>query len=838
MRANKRENSKHIYRKYLPKINHNTTAILISTLLLAITTSSKGQVQITEWLYSGTDGEFIEFTNTGDTAVDMTGWSFSDKSEVPGVIDLSGFGTVEPGESVILTEAEASVFASAWNLGGTKIIGGLTENLDRNDQINLYNADGLLEDHLVYGDSDYPGTPRARYASCNIPDADYDLTMAQVDWKLATERDSFGSQVSTGGDIASPGRIIGYALSDYDMDGDVGVSDFATFVSCFTGTDESYEPLLAEISLSPDTNGIIAADADADYDVDLIDFAVFANCFSGEGNRAATLCGCSIDEDTATEIILNVDTININGTNVTADGTTATITGPGKYIISGSLSDGQIIVNSEDEGLVEIVLADAEISNSTSAAIYVMEASFTSLILADGTENYLSDGQTYIYSDATVDEPGSCIFSKDSMAISGGGELDIYGNYNDAIVSKDKLVIYGGTINAVSVDDGIRGKDCLLVYDGDISINCEGDGLKSDNEDDPNMGYICIAGGSLNINSGSDGISAETDIIISDGDISIISGGGHTAAINSDISSKGIKGLETVTIDGGTLSLNCADDAIHSNNAITINSGSFTIASGDDGVHADSTLELNGGTMYITSCYEGLEAAVITINDGYVNVVSSDDGINVAGGTDGSGGTDPWQPPHMGGGIPGDPGDPGDPSTGGDYFLYINGGYIVVNATGDGLDANGNIEITGGTILVNGPTADNNNAVDFDGTCNISGGTLVAVGSSQMAQALSNSSTQRSIKITYNQTQATGTLLHIQNSTTGEEIVTFASEKYYKSCVFSSPALVAGASYKLYSGGSSTGTENDGLYLGGDYTPGTLKTTFTTSNIATNLSVY
>ena len=820
-----------IYKYFRTGIIHVRNMLMIG-LIAFIVNKASGQIVITEWMYSGANGEFVEFTNIGSSPIDMTGWSYDDKSEMPGAVDLSGFGIVDSGESVILTEAAATDFEAAWGISGIKIIGGVDTGLGRNDQINLFDSSGTKVDQLSYGDEDNPGTPRTQYVSCSIPAADYSETTAQMNWVLSSKGDMFGAKVSAGGDIASPGRVVGYALSDYDMDGDVGLSDLITFISCFTGVGISYDPLPDGCELSLDEYGLVPVDADKDYDIDLYDFGVFASCYSGEGNPAEPLCGCSFEMPIATNIIFNGDTITVDGTGVIVEGTIATINMPGAYTISGTLNDGQLAVNSPDTGLVEVILNGVNMSSSTSAPINVIDASFTSIVLADGSENYLADAAEYVYPDSSQDEPSGCVFSDDSMAISGTGTLTVYGNYNDAIVSKDQLVIYDGIININSVDDGIRGKDKLLIKNGTININAEGDGLVADNEDDPNWGCIKIENGLLNITSGGDGMAAETDITIKSGDINIFSGGMYTAYLPDDVSAKGIKAGVGIKIDGGTFELDCADDAIHSNETIEINDGTFEIATGDDGIHADSAIDINGGMITVSNCYEGIEAAVITINDGDIHINSSDDGINVAGGNDSSGGTDPW---HRPGGGPGGPGDPGEPGDTGDYFLYINGGHIVVNASGDGLDANGSIEINGGTIIVNGPTADNNNAVDFDGSCNMNGGFMVAVGSSQMAQSLSTTSTQRSVKITYSSWKTANTLIHIE-TTSGEDILTFAPGKAYKSCVFSSPELVSGTSYRLYSGGSCTGINTDGLYEGGIYSPGTLTSTFTASSIATNVS--
>lgn len=181
--------------------------MIVVVVIAFVAPVASANIEITEWLYSGANGEFIEFTNVGASAVDMTGWSFDDDSQIPGTVDLSAFGVLAPGESVVLTEAVAADFEMAWGLSGVSVIGELSANLGRNDQINLYDDSGVLMDQLSFGDETYAGTPRAKDTSCNIPAVDYGETVAQVDWSLATVGDAFGSYMSAGGDIASPGRI-------------------------------------------------------------------------------------------------------------------------------------------------------------------------------------------------------------------------------------------------------------------------------------------------------------------------------------------------------------------------------------------------------------------------------------------------------------------------------------------------------------------------------------------------------------------------------------------------------------------------------------------------------
>lgn len=174
-------------------------------LLCMAPLAAHANLRITEFMYTGANGEFIEFTNIGGIAIDMTDWSFDDNSRVSGSFSLSAFGSVAPGESVILTEAPAETFRTNWGLGaGVKIIGGLDQNLGRNDEINLYDSLGQLVDRLTYGDQDFSGTIRTQNKSGNTLPANLGAN-AIATWTLSSLGDNFGSFASAGGDLGNPG---------------------------------------------------------------------------------------------------------------------------------------------------------------------------------------------------------------------------------------------------------------------------------------------------------------------------------------------------------------------------------------------------------------------------------------------------------------------------------------------------------------------------------------------------------------------------------------------------------------------------------------------------------
>jgi hypothetical protein len=533
---------------------------------------------------------------------------------------------------------------------------------------------------------------------------------------------------------------------------------------------------------------------------------------------------------------LEGDAITSDGEGATVDGSVVTITAAGKYSISGLLHDGQIVVDTQDEETVYLILNGVDITCSTSAPIYVRNAEKTVITLADGAENTVTDGVSYVFEDTESDEPNAAVFSRDDLTINGGGSLTVNANYNNAIASKDDLKITGGTITVNAVNDGIKGRDSIAVLDGVVTINAGGDGLQSNNDEDAEKGYIAVEGGILDITSGLDGIQAQTSLLVSGGELTIVSGGGSVAsssggawggrgmegnANKSTESAKGLKAGVDLTITNGVIQVSSLDDAFHSNDSITINGGDILLSSGDDGIHADSTLTINGGEVEISQSYESLESVVITINDGTLHLNASDDGINASSGNSGT----------AVGMLPVRGGRPGAAESG-DNYLYINGGYIVVDANGDGIDANGSMEMTAGTVIVNGPTNDGNGPLDYLGTFNISGGYLIAVGSAGMAQAPSATSSQYSVMYSFPSTQAAGTMVHIE-AESGQDVLTFAPTKQYQSVLLSSPELDKGLTYVLYSGGSSSGTAADGQYAGGTYTAGTQVASLTLTSMVT-----
>ncbi len=537
--------------------------------------------------------------------------------------------------------------------------------------------------------------------------------------------------------------------------------------------------------------------------------------------------------------ISSKDGLVIAGGTIDIDAVDDGIRGKDYLVVRG----GDILVNAGGDGLKSDNEQDETrgyVSIETGALNIVSGADAiqaeTDILIADGQITLRSGGGTNRRAGAgTV---GKGITAGVSVTVN-GGNLDINSG-DDAFHSNDRLAINGGTFVLSSTDDAIRADSVVEVNGGDIQVTWCYEGIDSNaitvtggtiqivSGDDGIIAaeHVSIVDGVVDITAAGDAIAAQTDVTIAGGQLILSSGGGSNTRATTTASAKGIKGVGSVVIDGGDLTLDSADDAVHSDGNVTINGGVFAISAGDDGIHANADLVINGGDIHIAKSYEGLEStdANITINGGRIRIVSSDDGINVSAGGDefAMGWPGAWP---GGGGV--------TPEASSDCYLYVNGGYLVIDAAGDGIDSNGAVVMTDGVVIVHGPTSNMNAALDHL-SFQMTGGFLLAAGNSGMAQAPSTSSTQHSILLTFNTMLAAQTLVHIQNSS-GEDILSFVPGKQYNSVAFSSQDLVSGSTYDVYYGGSSTGTASDGLYEDGTYTPGTKYASFTVSSMVTNV---
>jgi hypothetical protein len=466
------------------------------------------------------------------------------------------------------------------------------------------------------------------------------------------------------------------------------------------------------------------------------------------------------DENDAALITLNGDTAECSSDAVTIEDGVITIQDEGTYILSGTLDDGMIVVDAKDEK-IQLVLDGVTIHHADCAAIYIKEADKVFMTTAPDTENYLSNGGTYTaVDDNNID---GVIFSKSDLTLNGTGSLELDAEAGHGIVSKDDLVITGGTYCIQAASHGLSGKDSVRIANGNFTITAGEDGIKAKNDDDSDLGFVYIENGTFDIEAEGCGIKASGYLQLYDGDYEIAS----------------------------------TDDAVHSNADVTIQGGTYQIETEDDGMHADAALTITDGSILISKSYEGLEGMTVDISGGEIQLTASDDGINAAGGNDQSG---------FGGGR-------GDQFAAQDgVYIQISGGEIYVNADGDGIDSNGDLTVSGGELYISGPTNGGNGALDYNGEGIITGGICIAAGASGMEQNFGTGSTQGTIMVNIGSQEAE-TKIELTDAD-GASILSWQPEKPYQSVIISCPEIVQGADYTITAGTDSTTVTMEDLVYG------------------------
>ena len=446
------------------------------------------------------------------------------------------------------------------------------------------------------------------------------------------------------------------------------------------------------------------------------------------------------DESEAVKITLSGKTAACNSSNVQIEDGVVTIKAAGVYVLSGTLTDGTIVVDAGDDDKVQLVLDGVSIMAADYAAIYAKNADKVFVTLAEGAGNSLTVSGDYVQTDDNnVD---AVIFAKCDLTLNGTGSLTVKDNTGHGIVSKDDLVVTGGTYTIYSQDHCLNGKDSVRIADGTFNLSCDEDGIHAGN-DDQQDGYVYIEGGDINISVG------------------------------------------------------------------------------DDAIHAEGLLIITGGDIDVSKSCEGVEGDKILVTGGDIDVISSDDGFNAAGGSSGSGDNHDGFGDSSGSGDNHD-GFGGGPGMGGvdmdadnDAYILITGGTININANGDGIDSNGCIGITGGSVYVLGPSDNGNGAMDYGICAAITGGEIVAVGGSGMAQGFGDESTQCSALVNFDEWIDAGETITLTDSD-GKEVLSYKADKKFNSVVISTSDMKQGDNYTLTVGDqSSTFTLDDITYSEG-----------------------
>lgn len=518
------------------------------------------------------------------------------------------------------------------------------------------------------------------------------------------------------------------------------------------------------------------------------------------------------DEESSVGIRFADGSAAIDGEGATSEGETVTISQAGTYILSGTATNGRIIVSADKTAEIKLIFNGVDITCADNAPLLVSKAKKVYIVLEDGTENVLTDSASYSLGEDDSNTDGA-IFSKADLTINGSGTLTVNANYKHGIVSKDDLVITDGNINVTSASTAMVGKDSVKISGGTFNISASTNGIKSTNTEASDKGFISVTGGSFTVVANNDTFEAETVLSMEGGSFDITTGGGSAnASMKSDGTPNknwqndmgnggggpngmgrpddngngtGGKPPAMPTSDDTGLTIETAANrttdstdttdntstsakALKAGNEVNISGGEFKIDSADDSVHSNGNIVITGGNISVASGDNGMHAdGNLTISDGTVDITKSYEGI------EGS-------------------------------IVTIDGGTISVVASDDGINC------AGGTVYVCGPTNGGNGALDYNGTATVTGGTLIACGAVGMEEGFGDSSTQYSVLHDLGSTVSANEKLTITDSD-GKEILSFTPTKTWQSVVFTSADLKEGETYTITAGSQSETVTIDGI---------------------------
>ena len=526
--------------------------------------------------------------------------------------------------------------------------------------------------------------------------------------------------------------------------------------------------------------------------------------------------------DTSSETA--IDLSNPTATDgVTVEDGTLTITKAGTYKLSGEYQ-GQIKVETADSDAVRLVLDNANITNSSGAALNVVNADEVILYSASGTTNTISDGADYTATGE--DDPDAVVYSKADLTIAGEGTLKVNGNHEDGIHTSDGLVIASGTLEVNAANTGIKGKDYVDILGGTINVTAQQDGIKSTNDTDEGQGWTRLSNGTVTVNAGDDGFKASRVVEISGGSLTV------------EQSDEGIE-AQYINVSGGDVNVTSADDGMNASLKTSDSESTDSSANTSDAANQQQNNQqqnnqqqgsLPGGQQSETSNQQqqgtgqppqGQPPAVSgTSQDG-----TSQNGTSGTGqqqnNTQNQGNQNMGQPPAMPGGNAqdgtsqngttgtgqqgmGQPPQGGMPGGGGGTFevvdaaINVSGGHVTVNAEGDGIDSNGVTTLSGGTLIVNGPSQGGNAALDTNGDLLLNGATVLSGSTADMFEAPSTNSTSGYLKLTNSSGFEQGSTVQVADSS-GKVVANYKVTKSNVQLVLvSSSSIVKGQSYTVY----------------------------------------
>ena len=510
-----------------------------------------------------------------------------------------------------------------------------------------------------------------------------------------------------------------------------------------------------------------------------------------------------------------IDLSNLAATDgVTVEDGTLTITKAGTYKLSGEYQ-GQIKVETADSDAVRLVLDNANITNSSGAALNVVNADEVILYSASGTTNTISDGADYTATGE--DDPDAVVYSKADLTIAGEGTLKVNGNHEDGIHTSDGLVIASGTLEVNAANTGIKGKDYVDILGGTINVTAQQDGVKSTNDTDEGQGWTRLSNGTVTVNAGDDGFKASRVVEISGGSLTV------------EQSDEGIE-AQYINVSGGDVNVTSADDGMNASLKTSDSESTDSSANTSDTANQQQNSQqqgsIPGGQQSGTSNQQQQGMGQPPAMSGTSQDGTSQNGASGTAqqqnNTQNQGNQNMGQPPAMPGGNAqdgtsqngttgtgqqgmGQPPQGGMPGGGGggtfeviDAAINVSGGHVTVNAEGDGIDSNGVTTLSGGTLIVNGPSQGGNAALDTNGDLLLNGATVLSGSTADMFEAPSTNSTSGYLKLTNSSGFEQGSTVQVADSS-GKVVANYKVTKSNVQLVLvSSSSIVKGQSYTAY----------------------------------------
>lgn len=389
----------------------------------------------------------------------------------------------------------------------------------------------------------------------------------------------------------------------------------------------------------------------------------------GKDSVPAAAPATAAPESGGRTITLLGDHVECSGEGVSVSGSVATVTKGGEYLVSGTLDNGRILVDTgEAAEKVTLILANAHLSNAEGAAILVQQADKVKLVLADGSENSVTSGSEGM--PLSEDANGAAIFSEDDLDIEGEGALSVFGYINNGITCKDDLTIQGGVLTVCAANNGLRGSESVRMEAGSLTVEAGNDGLKSTSAKKQGKGYISVSGGEVTVTAAGDGLSAATQLLVTGGVIRATTTGDPQLG-----SAKALKAEQGILLEGGVFTLDSTDHAIRSSGDLEIRGGVFTVSSSmGRGLAARGEVRISGEPeLDINAIEDGiLSDTDVRIEGGSFRIASGEDGIHA-----------------------------GDSMTG-EGSVTIEGGSLLISAYHDGIDAKSHLYVHGGNVLAVG----------------------------------------------------------------------------------------------------------------------------------------